>query len=204
MSNVFEFVAESRGIAGTTAARGVRRQGKVPAVIYGGHVEPQMLMLSHNEVVKHLEHEAVYSHVLDININGKKEKAILKGVQRNPAKFQILHLDFLRVSMTETIKVHVPLHFVNESTSVGGKKGGISTHSMVDVEVTCLPANLPEYIEVDLANLDIGETIHLSDLKMPSGVEIVVLHQGSEHDLPVVSMMSSKASKEDSEAADKE
>jgi large subunit ribosomal protein L25 len=204
MSNVFEFVAESRGIAGTTAARGVRRQGKVPAVIYGGHVEPQMLMLSHNEVVKHLEHEAVYSHVLDININGKKEKAILKGVQRNPAKFQILHLDFLRVSMSETIKVHVPLHFVNESTSVGGKKGGISTHSMVDVEVTCLPANLPEYIEVDLANLDIGETIHLSDLKMPSGVEIVVLHQGSEHDLPVVSMMSSKASKEDSEAADKE
>jgi large subunit ribosomal protein L25 len=204
MSNVFEFVAESRGIAGTTAARGVRRQGKVPAVIYGGHLEPQMLMLSHNEVVKHLEHEAVYSHVLDININGKTEKAILKGVQRNPAKFQILHLDFLRVSMSESIKVHVPLHFVNESTSVGGKKGGISTHSMVDVEVTCLPANLPEYIEVDLANLDIGETIHLSNLKMPAGVEIVVLHQGPEHDLPVVSMMSSKASKEDSEAADKE
>ncbi len=201
MSNVFEFVAESRGIAGTTVARGVRRQGKVPAVIYGGHVEPQMLMLSHNEVVKHLEHEAVYSHVLDININGKTEKAILKGVQRNPAKFQILHLDFLRVSMSETIKVHVPLHFVNESASVGGKKGGISTHSMVDVEVTCLPSSLPEYIEVDLAGLDIGETIHLSDLKMPAGVEVVALHQGSEHDLPVVSMMSSKASKEDSEAA---
>ncbi len=200
MSNVFEFIAESRGRAGSTAACGVRRQGKVPAVIYGGHVEPQMLMLSHNEVVKHLEHEAVYSHVLDININGKTEKAILKGVQRNPAKFQIMHLDFLRVSMSEAIKVHVPLHFVNESTSVGGKKGGISTHSMVDVEVTCLPSNLPEYIEVNLANLDIGETIHLSDLVLPSGVEIVALHQGPEHDLPVVSMMSSKASKEESES----
>ncbi len=201
MSNVFEFVAESRVRAGSTAARGVRRAGMVPAVIYGGHVEPKMLVLSHNEVVKHLEHEAVYSHVLDVTIDGKTEKAILKGVQRNPAKVQVMHLDFLRVSMSELIKVHVPLHFVNESTSVGGKKGGISTHSMVDVEVTCLPSALPEYIEVNLTNLDIGETIHLSDLVLPAGVEIVALYQGVEHDLPVVSMMPSKASKEDSEAA---
>ncbi len=197
MSNVFEFVAESRVRSGTNAARGVRRSGKVPAVIYGGHSEPRMLMLSHNEVVKHLEHEAVYSHVLDVTIDGKTEKAILKGVQRNPAKFQILHLDFLRVSMSEVIKVHVPLHFTNESTSIGGKKGGIATHSMVDVEVSCLPSALPEYIEVDLAKLDIGETLHLSDLVLPKGVEIIELHQGPEHDLPVVSMMSSKASKED-------
>lgn len=197
MSNVFEFVAESRGQSGTTAARGVRRQGKVPAVIYGGHAEPKMLVLSHNEVVKHLEHEAVYSHVLDIKVDGKIEKAILKGVQRHPARVQVLHLDFMRVSMKEAIKVHVPLHFVNESSSVGGKKGGIAAHSMVDVEVSCLPSALPEYIEVDLAKVDIGETLHLSDLVLPKGVEIVALHQGSDHDLPVVSMMSSKASKED-------
>lgn len=197
MSNLFEFIAESRGRSGTTAARSVRREGKVPAVIYGGHVKPQMLVLSHNEVVKHLEHEAVYSHVLDVKIDGKTEKAILKGVQRNPARFQILHLDFLRVSMSEAIKVHVPLHFVNENTSVGGKKGGVATHSMVDVEVTCLPSVLPEFIEVDLAKLDIGESIHLSDLKLPAGVEIIALHQGPEHDLPVVSMMSSKASKDE-------
>jgi large subunit ribosomal protein L25 len=198
MSNVFEFVAESRGCSGTTAARGVRRQGKVPAVIYGGHAEPKMLVLSHNEVVKHLEHEAVYSHVLDVTVDGKTEKAILKGVQRNPARFQILHLDFLRVSMSEEIKVHVPLHFINETTSVGGKKGGIATHSMVDVEVACLPGALPEYLEVDLAKLDIGETLHLSDLVLPAGVEVVVLQQGAEHNLPIVSMMSSKASKDDS------
>ncbi len=197
MSNVFEFVAESRGQSGTGAARGVRRQGKVPAVIYGGHAEPKMLMLSHNEVVKHLEHEAVYSHVLDVKVDGKTEKAILKGVQRNPAKFQILHLDFMRVSMSEAIKVRVPLHFINESTSIGGKRGGIATHSMVDVEVNCLPAALPEFIEVDLAKLDIGETLHLTDLVLPKGVEIVVLQQGLDHNLPVVSMMSSKASKED-------
>ena len=197
MSDVFEFVAESRGRSGTNAARGVRRQGKVPAVIYGGHAEPKMLMLSHNEVVKHLEHEAVYSHVLDVVVDGKTEKAILKGVQRNPARFQIMHLDFLRVNMSELVKVHVPLHFTNEQTSIGGKKGGIAAHSMVDVEVSCLPSALPEYLEVNLANLDIGETIHLSDIVLPAGVEIVVLAQGPEHDLPVVSMMSSKASKDD-------
>lgn len=197
MSNVFEFVANSRGQSGKGEARRVRRQGDVPAVIYGGQKEPQMLVLNHNDVIKHLEHEAVYSHVLDVMVDGKTEKAILKGVQRNPAKFQILHLDFLRVSMSEAVKVHVPLHFVNESTSVGGKKGGIAAHSMVDVEVSCLPSVLPEYLEVDLAKLDIGESLHLSDIVLPAGVEIVVLAQGPEHDLPVVSMMSSKASKDD-------
>jgi len=197
MSNVFEFVANSRGQSGKGAARRVRHQGDVPAIIYGGHKEPRMLVLNHNDVIKHLEHEAVYSHVLDITIDGQTEKAILKGVQRNPAKFQIMHLDFLRVSMSEAVKVHVPLHFINENTSVGGKKGGIAAHSMVDVEVSCLPSVLPEYLEVDMAKLDIGESLHLSDIVLPAGVEIVALAQGPEHDLPIVSMMNSKASKDD-------
>ena len=200
MSNVFEFVAESRGLSGKSVARRARRQGNVPAIIYGGALAPQMLVLNHNEVIKHLEHEAVYSHVLDITVDGKTEKAILKGVQRNPARFQILHLDFLRVNMTESVKVHVPLHFINEQSSVGGKKGGIATHSLVDIEVSCLPSILPEFIEVNLAALDIGGTIHLSDLVLPAGIEIVVLAQGPEHDLPVVSMMASKASKDDAAA----
>jgi large subunit ribosomal protein L25 len=189
MSNVFEFVAESRGQSGKNAARRVRRAGNVPAVLYGGHQEPRMLVLNHNEVIKHLEHEAVYSHVLDVTVDGKTEKAILKGVQRNPARFQILHLDFQRVDMSETLKVHVPLHFINESISVGIKKGGLATHNMTDVEVTCLPSALPEYIEVDLANLEVGASLHLSDLVLPAGVSIVALTQGVEHDLPVVSMM---------------
>ena len=200
MSKVFEFVAESRGQSGKSAARRARRQGSVPAVIYGGSSTPQMLVLNHNEVIKHLEHEAVYSHVLDITVDGKTEQAILKGVQRHPARVQILHLDFFRVNMSEAVKVHVPLHFINEHTSVGGKKGGIATHSLIDVEVSCLPSVLPEFIEVDLAGLDIGGTIHLSDVILPAGIEIVVLAQGPEHDLPVVSMMASKASKEDSAA----
>ena len=197
MSNVFEFVAESRGQSGSSVARRARRQGNVPAVIYGGASEPQLLVLNHNEVIKHLEHEAVYSHVLDVTVDGKTEKAILKGVQRNPARFQILHLDFLRVNLTDTVKVHVPLHFVNESTSVGAKKGGIAAHSLVDIEVTCLPSDLPEFIEVNLASLDVGGTIHLSDIILPKGVEIVAIAQGPEHDLPVVSIMASKASKDE-------
>jgi large subunit ribosomal protein L25 len=192
MSNVFEFIAEGRAQAGTSGARRLRRQGQVPAVIYGGTTAPQMVALSHNEVVKHLEHEAVYSHILDVVVDGKSEKAILKGVQRNPARFQILHLDFLRVNMADVLRVHVPLHFVNEHSSIGGKKGGIATHSMVDVEVSCLPAALPEFIEVDLANLDIGGSLHLSDLVLPAGVSLVALAQGPDHDLPVVSMMSTR------------
>ena len=200
MSKVFEFVAESRGQSGKSAARRSRRQGNVPAVIYGGSNAPQMLVLNHNEVIKHLEYEAVYSHVLDITVDGKTEQAILKGVQRHPARVQILHLDFFRVNMSEAVKVHVPLHFINEHTSIGGKKGGIATHSLIDVEVSCLPSVLPEFIEVDLAGLDIGGTIHLSDVILPAGIEIVVLAQGPEHDLPVVSMMASKASKDDSAA----
>lgn len=200
MSSEFEFVAESRIGSGTGAARAVRREGKVPAVIYGGHADPKLLSLSHNEVLKHLQHEAVYSHVLDVTVDGKKEKAILKGVQRHPAKAQVLHLDFLRVSMSELIKVHVPLHFINENTSIGGKKGAIAAHSMVDVEVSCLPSALPEFIEVDLAKLDVGETIHLADLVLPKGIDIVLLHQGPEHNLPVVSMMATKSSKDDAES----
>jgi len=190
MLNVFEFVAESRAKTGKVAARGVRRNGQVPAILYGGSAAPEKLVLSHNEVVKRLSHEAVYSHVLDIVVDGKAEKALLKGVQRNPAKFQILHLDFLRVDMAEPVKVHVPLHFVNEHCSVGCKKGGVATHSMVDVEVLCLPSNLPEFIEVDLVDLDIGESVHLSELKLPKGIEVVALSHGPEHDVAVVSILS--------------
>lgn len=193
MSSVFEFVAKSRVESGRNKSRGFRRQGDVPAVIYGGHKVPQMLVLSHNEVVKHLVHEAVYSHVLDVTIDGQTEKAVLKGVQRHPAKVQVLHLDFLRVDMSEKVRMHVPLHFTNEHASVGGKKGGIATHSMVDVEVSCLPSVLPEFIEVNMINLDIGQSIHLSDLALPAGVEIVALSQGIEHNLPVVSMMPAKS-----------
>lgn len=197
MSSVFEFVATSRDRIGTSAAKAVRRQGNVPAVIYGGSQAPALFVLEHNEVLKHLEHEAVYSHVLDVVIDGRTEKAVLKGIQRHPSKPRILHMDFMRIDDSHKIKIHVPLHFTNEAISVGVKKGGVAAHSMVDVEVSCLSSALPEFIEVDLTNVDIGESVHLSDIVLPAGVEIVALTHGADHNLPVVSIMASKAKTED-------
>ncbi|MDG2364602.1 MAG: 50S ribosomal protein L25/general stress protein Ctc [Methylococcaceae bacterium] len=188
MSDVFQFDAVARVGAGTSASKAVRREGGIPAIIYGAGKEPQQLTLSHNEVLKHLEHEAVYSHILEVVVDGKKEKAVLKGLQRHPSKPRVLHMDFQRVSAKEKLRVHVPLHFVNAESAIGVKKGGVVTHSQVDVEVACLPKNLPEFIEIDLLALDVGESIHLSEIQLPKGVEIIALAQGSDHDLPVVSV----------------
>ena len=192
MADVFEFVAESRAGTENGAAKALRREGKIPAILYGGSKEPAKLALDHNDVIKHLAHEAVYSHILDVKIDGKAEKAILKDIQRHPAKPRVLHMDFLRVSAKEKIRVNVPLHFINEETSVGGKKGGVVTHNMVDLEVSCLPKALPEYIEIDLADVDISEPVHLTDIKLPKGVEIVALLQEGDHDLSVVSIAQAK------------
>jgi large subunit ribosomal protein L25 len=199
MASVFEFIAEARSVTGSAAAKVVRRQGKVPAVIYGGNVDPEMLLLDHNDLLKHLAHEAVYSHVLDVTIDGKTEKAVLKHIQRHPAKPQILHIDFLRVDDSHKLKVHVPLHFINEASSVGVKRGGVVTHSMTDVEVLCMPSALPEYIEVDMAAVDVGSTLHLSDLVLPQGVEIPELLHGHEHDHPVVQIVKPKTADSSSE-----
>jgi len=197
MSNVFEFVAESRDLSGKSVARAIRRQGKVPAVIYGGDGDPEKLVLEHNDVVKHLEHEAVYSHVLDVKVDGKTQKALLKDIQRHPAKAQVLHVDFMRVDESHKIKMHVPLHFINEDICVGVKAGGVVTHAVVDVEVACMPSSLPEYIEVDLANVEIGQPVLLSEVVLPAGVEILVLVQGEGHDQPVAQVMKTKAEKEE-------
>ncbi|MBU2571845.1 MAG: 50S ribosomal protein L25/general stress protein Ctc [Gammaproteobacteria bacterium] len=185
MSSVFEFVAEARVKPGTASAKSVRRQGKIPAVIYGGEDDPEMLVLDHNEVVKHLAHEAVYSHILDVVVAGKVQKAILKSVQRHPAKAKVLHLDFLRVNANDKLKAQVPLHFINEEICVGAKVGGVVMHNLVDIEVACLPEDLPEYIEVDLTNLSLGESLHVSQLNAPKGVEFLALSHGDDHDADV-------------------
>lgn len=192
MASSFEFDAELRTGSGKGDARRTRHAGKVPAVIYGGNAEPVKICLSHNAVQKALQNEAVYSHILTIKIGGRSEKAILKALQRHPARPVIMHMDFLRTSETSTIKVHVPLHFINEEISVGVKKGGMVSHSMVEVEVSCLPKDLPEFIEIDLAEVDVGESIHLSNIKLPSGVEILALQHGPDHDLPVAAIYAPK------------
>lgn len=192
MVGSFVFDAELRTDTGKGDARRLRRAGKVPAVLYGGNADPIGLVLEHNKVVKSLESEAVYSHVLTVKVSGREERAILKGLQRHPSKPIIMHMDFQRVSRGEKIRVHVPLHFVNQDISVGVKKGGVVTHNLVDVEVACTPDQLPEYIEVDLAHVDVGQSVHLSDLKVPEGVEILALAHGPEHDLPVAAIQSGK------------
>lgn len=193
MAGSFVFEAESRKVTGRGDARRLRQAGKVPAILYGGGGEPEGLILIHNKVMKNLENEAVYSHVLTIEMDGREERAILKDLQRHPSKPIIMHMDFQRISAADKIRVHVPLHFVNQEASVGAKKGGIVTHNMVDVEIACLPDNLPEYLEVDLAQVDVGQSVHLSEIKVPAGVEIVALAHGAEHDLPVAVIQSNRA-----------
>ena len=203
MSSVFEFDAVSRANAGTSGAKGIRRNGNIPAVIYGGSSEPELIELSHNEIAKKLANEAVYSHVLQLNVGGKVQNAILKDMQRHPAKDTIIHMDFMRVNMNEKIKVHVPLHFINEATSVGVKAGGVVTHSMVEIEVTCLPGDLPEYIEVDLESVDIGGSVHLTDIAVSEGVEILALTHGEDHNLPVAQIVKTRiAASEDDDVTD--
>jgi len=199
MSSVFEFEAVSREKKGTGAAKATRRGGEVPAVVYGGSSEPEHVVLSHNEVAKSLANEAVYSHVLQLVVDGKSQNVILKDMQRHPAKETILHMDFMRVNMNEKIKVHVPLHFINEAESIGVKAGGVVTHSVVEIEISCLPGVLPEYIEVDMAGIDIGGSVHLTDIVVPEGIEILALTHGEDHNLPVAQIMLTRSAASDDE-----
>ncbi len=189
MAISFELNAELRNDQGKGASRRLRRSGKVPGIIYGAHKDAQAITLDHNEVFLNLQHEAFYSHILTIKIGKDTQQAILKDVQRHPAKTLITHLDLLRVSADEEIHVFVPLHFINEATAVGVKQqGGVVSHNLSEVEITCLPKHLPEYIEVDIANLELGHALHLSDLKLPEGVNLVELAHGEAHDQPVVAI----------------
>lgn len=186
----FTLAAEVREVAGKGASRRLRRlAGQVPGIVYGNNKEPVNISVEHKELVKHLEHEAFYSHIITLNVGDKAESVILKDLQRHPAKPQILHADFLRVSKNKKITVSVPLHFANEDTCKGVKLGGGTiAHTMTQLEVNCLAADLPEFIEVDVADLELGQTLHISDLKLPKGVESVSLTHGEDHDLPVVSV----------------
>jgi len=187
MSDLFVLDAEVRDDKGKGASRRLRRENKVPAILYGAGLEPVSLSLSHNEMMRQLGYQAFYSHVLTINVNGKSHSAIIKDLQRHPYKPAILHMDFLRVTANQPIRVHVPLEFLNESTSVGVKAGGQVSHNMIDVEVECLPKDLPESIAVDIAEIDIGESFHLSDLVLPEGVTLLATVD-EEHDLPIASI----------------
>ncbi len=192
--------AEKREDQGKGASRRLRRAGLVPGIVYGAGKEPTPISVRENELLKHLDDEGFYSQVLTLKLGGQDENVVLRDLQRHPYKPNILHFDLQRINMDEKIHVHVPLHFINEESCVGVKnEGGTVSHLLVEVEVVCLPASIPEYIEVDLAELHAGETLHLSDLKLPEGVELVELTHG--HDNAVVTILKARGGAEEEEEA---
>jgi len=199
----FTVSAVVREDQGKGASRRLRRENGVPAIVYGGEAAPQSITLKANELKKLLENEAFYSSVITLDVEGKTETAILKDLQRHPSKDMVWHADFLRVSADTKIKATVPLHFLNEESCVGVKVGGGKVaHQLTSLDIITTADHLPEFIEVDLAAVEVGTVIHLSDLKLPEGVESLALSHGEEHDTAVVSVLAQKgASEEESEEA---
>ncbi|HFQ13727.1 MAG TPA: 50S ribosomal protein L25/general stress protein Ctc [Gammaproteobacteria bacterium] len=188
MSENFVLEAEPRTDLGKGASRRLRRTGMVPAVIYGAGKDPVSISLKHNTLLHSLENEAFYSHILTVKLGKDEEQAILKDLQRHPSKPVIMHVDLQRVSADEKIRVHVPLHFVNEDSAPGVKAGGLVSHNLTEIEIACLPKDLPEFIEVDLGALELDATIHLSEISLPAGVEAIELTHGEGHDPAIVTI----------------
>jgi len=195
MSNEFTLAATARDDIGKGASRRLRRlAGTIPAIVYGGKNKPSAITLVHKDLMKALENEAFYSHVVSLVIDGKAEEVILKDLQRHPARLEVLHADFFRVSKTKALTVKAPIHFINEDLCVGVKTdGGIIQHMLNELEISCLAKNLPEYIEVDMAEIELGGSVHISDIKLPKGVESVALSHGEDHDLSVASVIKPKS-----------
>ena len=179
--------ATSRKDEGKGASRRLRHAGMIPAVVYGGDAAPQSIQLEHEKTWLLSQNEWFYSSIIDLEIDGKVQQAILRDMQRHPYRQIIMHLDFQRVDASKVLRTSVPLHFVNEDTSPAGKSAEVVvTHELNELAIECLPKDLPEFIEVDLSALKSGDIVHLSDIKLPAGVSIPELKLGKEHDLAVV------------------
>ena len=187
MAKIHEIAAQGRTDQGKGASRRLRRAGQVPAVVYGAGAAPQNIQFEHNTLALAARNEWFTSSILDLLVDGNRQKVLLRDVQKHPFKPQLLHLDFLRVNENEAIRVRVPLHFLNQEKSPAGKMSGVViSHNLTEVEISCLPKDLPEYLEIDLVELKLGDIVHVSDIKLPAGVEIPELKLGKEHDHPVV------------------
>jgi large subunit ribosomal protein L25 len=192
--NQFEIIAEVRERQGKGASRRLRRTGYIPAILYGGGKDPLSIQLEHNSVLKHTEHEAFYSHILTLKLPDGDEPVVLKDMQRHPFKTQVMHMDFLRINEDEQLTMRVPLHFINEDICVGVRTGGgVISHLMTELEIVCLPRALPEYIDVDVAELELNAALHLSDIVAPEGVEITALTRGGDPAQTVVSVQIPRA-----------
>ncbi len=200
MSASFNIEAETRTDLGKGASRRLRHTEKFPAVVYGAGKDPVSLTIDHKKFLHNLENEAFYSHILNLSIDGKDEQVVLKDLQRHPAKIAVMHADFLRVSANEKLHMNVPLHFINEEAGPGAKEGGLVTHSMTEVEIACLPKDLPEFLEVDCSTLELDKSLHMSDITLPAGVEIVELSHGEGHDQPIAACHMTRGAKDEDEA----
>ncbi|WP_404340525.1 50S ribosomal protein L25/general stress protein Ctc [Pseudoalteromonas mariniglutinosa] len=201
MSNeTYTFNAELRTETGTGASRRLRREDKVPAILYGADKEAQSLVFAHKDMIKAQESEGFYTHILTLNIGGESVEAILKDIQRHPFKPKITHLDFQRIDATHKLHTKVPLHFIGEDKVA--KLGATVVHQLTEVEITCLPKALPEFVEVNVSDLVAGDSIHLSELKLPAGVQSVELAKGAGHDQSVVTVKANKAAPTEEDASD--
>lgn len=170
----FDLNAQPRQVQGTSASRRLRRSGKVPGIIYGGEAAPLMIEMDHNEIYLQLRKEAFHSAIINISVDGKKEQVLLRDYQTHAYKLRVHHVDFQRVDATHELHIKVPLHFTNEETAPGVKlSGGLVNHVMTELEIQCLAKDLPEFIEVDLGALKAGESIHVSQVKLPAGVKAI-------------------------------
>ena len=191
MANTITVRAEFRADVGKAATRRLRRiTGKVPGILYGGDRDPQALTLEQRDLARVMQDEAFFSQVLELQVGDVGQQAVLRDLQRHPANDKVIHVDFMRVRDDALLSMRVPLHFLGEDHCVGVRQGGGSlSHNLIEVEISSLPADLPEYIEVDVTDLDVGGSVHLSDITLPTGVTLVALVQGQDHDLPVVSVI---------------
>lgn len=187
MAKTHEIAAQARNDEGKGASRRLRRASFVPAVVYGAGQPAQSIQIEHNTILLAAKHEWFFSSVLDLNIDGKVQKVLVRDWQKHPFKQQMLHMDFLRINENEAIRVNVPIHFLNQEKSPAGKTAGVViSHNLNEVQIACLPKDLPEFIELDLVDLKPGDIVHLSQLKLPANVEIPELHLGADHDVAVV------------------
>ena len=198
----FELNCSVRTDLGKGASRRLRRlDNNIPAVLYGGNKDPVALTIAHKDIARATENEAFFAHIITLKIGKKKEQAVIKALQRHPAKAIILHADFLRVSATHAIVVKVPIHFLNEEACVGVRLGGGNIiRTMNEIEVSCLPKDLPEYIEVDMLEIDLGESVHLSEITLPEGITSVALSHGEDSiDLSIAIVQAPKGIAEEDE-----
>ncbi|CCQ09679.1 LSU ribosomal protein L25p [Pseudoalteromonas luteoviolacea B = ATCC 29581] len=201
MSNkLYTLNAEVRADLGTGASRRLRNADQVPAILYGAGQEAVALTLDHSKVLKAQEDEGFYTHILTLNIGGESVEAILKDVQRHPYKPKVTHLDFQRVDPSQKLHTKVPVHFINEEKATKG--GNLVAHHVTEIEIVCLPKNLPEFVEVDMAKVAVGQTLHLSDIKLPAGVTSVELGKGADHDQAVVTLNAPKGGAAEEETAE--